>query len=344
MERRRIGEKTGGDYFPTLSSQLNLNFIKTGCSLLDYTLGGGWALGRVSNVIGDKAVGKTLLAIEGMANFNRQFPHGKIWYRDAEAAFDEQYAKNLGLPVGEVDYGPDGEETIWETVDDVMADLAHCIEESEKTGNPGFYIIDSLDSLSSKAELDRVAGEGTYGLEKQKMLGELFRRYVRRIERSQIHIMFISQIRDKIGVTYGRKWSRTGGKALDFYASQMLILKHIETMTKTALGQKRAIGIRVGAKCEKNKVGMPFRDCEFNILFNYGIDEISACVDWLSAVKRLGELGITSKEDATKYISASWRAEGTELGQMIEDCRRATGKVWQEIETKLEPERSKYGS
>jgi len=99
-----ITERSGGDYFPPATAR-GLRFIPSGCVLLDCVLGGGWPLGRIVNVVGDKAVGKTLLAIEAAANFVTVYPKGHIWYRQAEADFDEHYARRLGLPVDKIDFG-----------------------------------------------------------------------------------------------------------------------------------------------------------------------------------------------------------------------------------------------
>ena len=153
-----------GDYFVDGAQQ----FISTGCTVLDCRLAGarapgGWALGRVVNLVGDTQVGKTLIAIETCANFHRQYPKGHIWYREAEGAFDVRYAERVGLPVGVVDFGSDGENSVWDTIDDISEDLDACLSKAEKSKQPGIYIIDSLDAVSSRAELSRRAGDGTYG-------------------------------------------------------------------------------------------------------------------------------------------------------------------------------------
>ena len=156
VERRKL-KLPGGDYFPEEGPPSG--FIPSGCALLDCVLGGGWALGRVSNVVGDKSVGKTLLAIEACANFARRFPNGSMWYRESEAAFDEKYATRLGLPLGRVDFGPEGVGTEWETVEDVIDDLGKKVDRARETGEPGLYIVDTLDALSDRAEQNRKAAQ-----------------------------------------------------------------------------------------------------------------------------------------------------------------------------------------
>src|SRR3990167_1383032 len=129
------------DYFPGAGRKLK--FISTGCTTLDCVVSGGWPLGRIVNIVGDKSTGKTLLAIEAAANFARQFPKGKIWYRESEAAFDEDYATQLGLPVKQVDFGDDGLGTIWDTIEDIFEDLDKQLTRLKKLNVPGLYIIDS---------------------------------------------------------------------------------------------------------------------------------------------------------------------------------------------------------
>src|ERR1035437_10433181 len=109
------------DYFPVLTP--GVECIPTGCVVLDCVLGGGWARRRIVNVVGDKSVGKSLCAIEACANFAQLEQKGKIFYREAEAAFEEPYAEGLGLPLKRVDFGPEGIDTVWDTVEDIFEDL-----------------------------------------------------------------------------------------------------------------------------------------------------------------------------------------------------------------------------
>lgn len=338
VERKRPSKPLGGDYFPTQGS---ISFIPSGCSLLDCVLGGGWPLGRVSNIVGDRSSGKTLCAIEACANFARTYD-GPIFYREAEAAFDVEYAKGIGLPSSRVDFGPEGIDTIWDTVEDVFEDLDARLEKLSnlKKPKPALYIIDSLDGLSSRAELESNVGEG-FRLEKQKILGELFRRLIRRVKASSVHVMFISQVRDKIGVVFGEKQTRTGGKALDFYASQIIWLAHLKTLVNTSGGVKRATGIRVLVKCKKNKIGLPFRTCEFPIRFGFGIDDAAAAVDWLKEHKLLQSLGLKS-EGIEAFLDDCDTLEGDDYKQRCNDIRAAVLSSWAEVEDRFRPSKAKY--
>lgn len=343
MERKRLsreGAVKGGDYFPTLTE--GVNCVPTGCVLLDCVLGGGWARGRISNIVGDKSVGKSLLAIEACANFVVQEPDGKIFYREAEAAFDEPYAAGLGLPVKQVDFGPDGLGTVWDTVEDIFEDIDARLVECEKLGVPSLYIIDSLDALSSRAELERKPGEASFGLEKQKILGKLFRQLTRRISAADMCVIVISQIRDKIGVTFGEKHTRTGGKALDFYASQILWLSHLQKLTRTIGGIKRATGVRIKAQCKKNKVGLPLRDCEFVLRFGYGVEDVEAAVDWLIEAKALDRLNLKEK-DVDAYLAKAASLEGSERTEFNKQLRKTVIEVWRDVDKRFAPTRKKYG-
>lgn len=339
--RRRVSENesTENEEVEIVKAR-NIDFISTGCINFDCAIGGGWPLGRMSNLVGDKSTGKTLCAIEAAANFTRKWPEGLIFYREAEAAFDEDYAETLGLPTGRVDFGPDGLGTAWETIEDIYEDLQKACDECIKQGQPGLYIIDSLDALSSRAELTRKIDEGSYGMEKQKQLGQLFRRLVRKIKEANVHLMIISQIREKIGVMFGEKYRRSGGKALDFYATQVVYLSHMKTLKRTVGGVERPIGIRVKAKCTKNKVALPMRECEFSIQFGYGIDELPAAIEWLEQVKKAKDL--LDGEDAKKFIARVEALDRKAFNAEMRKVRKYFRKTWDEIESRFIPARRKY--
>lgn len=186
----------GGLYFSSPKS--NLQLISSGCEILNCVIGGGWPLGRIANIVGDKSTGKTLLAIEAMANFCLQFPEGKAVYCETEAAFDDDYAKALGLDMQGIQR--DECTTVEELFDNLVKFIAEIGEEGQ-----GLYIVDSLDALSDKAEQERGIAESTYGASKPKQLGQLFRRLAKPLEKSGVCVMIISQVRDAIGVSFGEK-------------------------------------------------------------------------------------------------------------------------------------------
>jgi len=300
-----------------------LQFFSSGCTPLDLVLGGGYPLGRISNIVGDKSSGKTLMAIEGCANFALSFPDGDIYYHEAEAAFDEDYARRLGMPVDNIKFIRD-----INTVEDMFNELTEVIEKERKA----LYIVDSLDAISDKSELERGIDEGSYGGNKPKKMSELFRRLTKAIESSQIHLMIISQERDKINATFGRKSTRSGGRALDFYASQIIWLAEISKITRTIQKVDRKIGINVRVKCDKNKIAMPFRECDIPIIFGYGIDNVTACLTWLKSVGRLEDSGF-------EKIGIENIETESALAQKVKEL---TINTWNEIEEKFRPKVGKY--
>lgn len=327
--RRRVAtpEPPDGGLFFT-SPKGNLEFIHTGNPVLDCVIGGGWVLGRVSNVVGDKSTSKTLLAIEACINFFRQFPKGAVRYVEAESAWDDDYARAIGLAVDRVEFRRD-----IETIEQLFEDMEEFLDKRSST-KPGLYIVDSLDSLTDAKELERKISDGTFGAAKAKQLGQLFRRLIRRIEEGRTHFMIISQVRDNIGAMFGEKHTRSGGKSLDFYASQILWLAHMKTLKKVVDKIERAVAITVKAKCKKNKVGLPFRDCLFDVRFGYGVEDIEACFAFLEASGKVPADLLT--------ITSMKKLRGNAMTEARAALAAAVTKRWYEVEKKFVPAEGKY--
>lgn len=329
-EEQKEEEESKDNYFLS-PKKANLTFIHSGSHLLDCVLGGGWPLGRISNVVGDRSTGKTQIAIEACVNFANLFPTGHIKYHEAEAAFDEGYAETLGMPLDRVEFIQDAA-----TVEELFEALTEEIGLASK--DPILYIVDSLDALSDKAEMDRGISEGTFGTQKPKQLSQMFRRLTKKIQKTRMHLMIVSQIRDKIGVTFGARHSRAGGKALDFYASQIIWLTELSKIKKVKNKIERIIGINIRAKCNKNKIGPPFRETEFPIIFSYGIDDFASCLLWLDSVGELKELDLV-KKDIPELLEILKRGEEPEIATLIKEM---TIKKWYEIEATFMPKNKKY--
>jgi recombination protein RecA len=374
--RRRIQaeEAAASSYFAKPGDKGDVRFFSSGCAGVDAALGGGWALGRVSNIVGDRSSGKTLLAIEASANFAHEYKDGLIAYREAEAAFDKSYAEALGMPIDRISFdgkpqkkkktkerdmtGDDverprrsskaEEEPEWkmETVEDFYEDMCNFLDECEAKKVPGLYILDSLDALSDDAEMAREFGDtNTFGASKPKKMTELFRKLVRRIEKMGVHLMVISQLKEKIGVQFGERKTRAGGKALDYYASHIVWLAEDDTkITKTIEGVKRVIGLSVRARVKKNKVGLAHREFSYPVLFGYGIDDMTANVEWLIDVKRKDRLAEVDLSEAGYKISiAAIRDKGGERArEMRKKLRAILFQEWERIESKFLPKASKY--
>lgn len=338
-KRVKLIEPVNGNENGIYFGPKNILFVNTGCTLLNLGISekgdeGGWPLGRVVNIVGDKSTGKTLLAEEAMANFLKTYSKGKVYYRESEAAFDVSYAQALGLNTSRIDFGPDGEDSHWHTIEEIFDDLTTimAVRAKKKETQPALYIIDSLDALSSEAELKRDIRKGSYNLDKQKFLGELFRHHVSDFRKAKMCLMFISQTRQRIGpMIRGNKYSRSGGKALDFYASVVIYLSEIGKMYKTVAGVKRATGIRVKFKVEKNKIVTPHATGVFTIRFRYGIDDELSSLEYLEEVKKLKAAGFVKIPEDLSNVNAS-------------KLRKDVTKVWLDFERGFTPVKGKYAA
>lgn len=332
MKRVSVKDKLngGGNYFS--NPRTEIPFIKTGCKVLDLALGGGWAEGRVANIVGDKSTGKTLLCIEAAANFVQKHPNGRILYRECEAAFDTKYAQALGMPIDHVDFG----EPI-ETIEELFADLLEAV----KSKKPTLYIVDSLDALSDRSEMERDMDQGSYGAEKAKKLSQLFRRLVRQMASSNLTLMIVSQVRSRIGIGFGRNTTRSGGRALDFYASQVIYLQHIGTVKKMVGTIKRPVAINLRAKVDKNKISLPMREADFTLQFGYGIDDLGSCVEFLKQAKSLRMIEVEDRESKA-YVREVNALDAKDYREVIRKVHKATQTRWFEIEQQFMPTRQKY--
>lgn len=334
-----VSKLTPADDAPKPRARLNksvvadLVFFSTGSELLNHAAGGGWGIGRVANIVGDKSTGKTLLAIEACANFAKMFDGKAIRYAEVEAAFDRPYAYSMGMP-RTVQYTEDVH-----TIEDFERDLNEWLD--KQTG-PNLYILDSLDACSSVAEMEREVGEASYGQEKAKALSQLFRKVIKKLREKQGTLIVISQLRDNIGVRFGETKKRSGGHALDFYASQVFWLAQIKSLKKTVTLVERVVGVQVRARNKKNKLGKPFRQVDFTILFGYGVDDEVSMLDWLKENKGLDLL----PEPAASYpkrLSTAREARDRDSARSVhEELALAVSARWDEIETALEPPMSKY--
>jgi recombination protein RecA len=306
----------GGNYFSR--RQEGVKFFSTGCTILDCAMGGGWAEERVANIVGDKSTGKTLLCIEASANFAIKYPKGKgfIYYRECEDAFDDQYAAALGMPLDQVDRG----EPIF-TIEEFYNDLANVCAKHKRIRKPGLYIVDSLDALSDDAEMKREINKGAYGAAgKAKQMSALFRRIRKVMKGSRVTLLIVSQVRDRIGVTFGDKQTRACSHALDFYSSHVIWLTQLKRIVKTYRKIKRPTGVLVRAQVKKNKVALPFREAQFAIKFAFGTDDEMACVDWLESI------GMKEKD----------------MPADLKELQALVWKKWYEVETTFLPKEKKY--
>ncbi len=261
-----------------------VEYCTTGCDVLDLMLGGGLGWGRVINIVGDNSTGKSFICSELIAAARNRYGEKLKWfYDDAEAAysFDTQGLYGFSITPEDVD-------DYSETVQEFDVSLYRAIEEL-KDDEYFIYVIDSLDALSSEEELDRKEEElkkieagkktkGSYKMEKAKFLSEFFRTRRGLIKRKNCMLVVISQVRENIDAMFATaKYKRSGGKALDFYASQINWL----AVTEKHKRKERIVGITVKVKNKKNKIGKPFRECYIPIFFDYGVDNTLSNICYL---------------------------------------------------------------
>ena len=311
-----------------------VKFFSSGSVLLDLVLGGGWARDRVCNIVGDRSAGKTLLAIEACANFVRlpDVNKNRIAYRESEFAFDTSYARAIGFP-NSIEPFQDVE-----TVEQLEADLTgwvdHCNDE------PNLYVLDSLDALSDDAEMERKIGEASYGATKAKRMSELFRKINKRLGPGHTTLMVISQLRDKLNVRFGETKIRSGGKALDFYCSQIVWLAEVGKLKQTVKGVERVTGVEIEARTKKNKVGLPFRSAKIQIQFGYGIDDETSMLAWLKTNKAAPDAWVKATIGALD--NARFHGDRAAVKQIHKEACNAVLERWSEIEQALEPTMRKY--
>jgi recombination protein RecA len=335
-ERATVTEpKAKNSYFTTKKEKIK--FISSGCAVLDCALGGGFALGRTVNVVGDKSTSKTGLATEALINFLHSYPDGRAAYRETEAAYDPDYAAAMGLPVDKIDFGKTDSPLI--TVEDFYNDFNEFCDEQLKAKKPGIYVLDSLDALSDQAEVERDIDKGSYGGAKAKKMSEMFRKMTRKQEQANVLLFIVSQVRDNIGVMFGEKHTRSGGKALDFYASQILWLAHIKILKRTVNKVERPYGIEIRAKVKKNKVGLPLREADYTFEFGFGINDLLASVDWLKEVDRLEDLTDRGLKGELDYIKS---LDDEQYAIERKAAARVVTQIWAEIEEGFLPKRKKY--
>lgn len=327
-----------------------VDLLSTGCTTLDCALGGGLAWSKVVNIVGDKSSGKTLLVSEIIAQAKRKYGDDFDWeYDDAESGFSFDTEAMYGFKMLPKDKYHSA------TIEDFMHHITKRTNEAKAAGKKYFiYVVDSFDALSSEAELERfhkmqkakeegkTYQEGTYNLEKQRKVNEFFRTELNQIFDNNYMLIVISQIRQKIGVMFGEKTYRNCEKALDFYSSQIIFLSETE---KHKI-KDHVVGISVKAKIKKNKIGKPFRECFFDILFDYGIDDIASCIDYVFELKT--ETGKTKKACKIEWDGEIFKNRG-KLIQYIDDKKQEKKiaqeaiDIWNDIEKEIAPKRrSKY--
>lgn len=355
VDKYKRGSRKKEEEKPEVKTNPTVELISSGSDLLDCALGGGFPLGKVINIIGDKSSGKTLLICEAIARAIKKYNSDiKVFYDDTEAgfSFDTDEIWGFDMPVLEDEEGKDD---CSETVEDLIFSIRKRLNPLIDSGQPCVYIVDSLDGLTSESEIEhadkreeaREKGTkqtGTYGTQKAKLLSEFFRLVKNDLKDSNCLLIVISQIRDKINVSFGKKTTRSGGRALDFYCSQIIELAEVEKLENTVQGQKRKVGVRIRANVSKNKIAKPFRQAEFQILFDYGVDNIDGNLCFLFDL--ITETGKTKKKINIEWDERPFKSRSDLIAYIEENDQeeRLLSKMqekWNSIEDSFKPQRKK---
>ena len=292
------------------AANMNVETIPTGSLSLDIALGlGGVPKGRIIEVYGPESSGKTTVALHMVAEVQKR--GGIAGFIDAEHALDPAYAKNIGVDI----------ENLYISQPDNGEQALEITETMVRSGAVDIIIVDSVAALVPKAEIDGDMGDSHVGLQ-ARLMSQALRKLTAAISKSNCIVIFINQLREKVGVMFGNPEVTTGGRALKFYSSIRLDVRRIEALKQGG----EMVGNRTRIKVVKNKVAPPFREAEFDIMFGKGISKEGDVLDLAASV------GIVQK-------SGAWFAYGGDkIGQGRENAKaylREHPEIMDEIEHKV---------
>jgi recombination protein RecA len=295
----------------------NVDAISTGSIMVDYALGiGGVPRGRVTEIYGPEASGKTTLAMHVIAE--AQKAGGYAAFVDAEHAFDPKYAKNLGINTDELIISqPDSGEQALEITETLIRSAALDV-----------IVIDSVAALVPRAELEGEMGDSHMGLQ-ARLMSQAMRKITGVISKTRTSCIFINQIREKIGVMFGNPETTSGGRALKFYSSVRMDIRRIGSLKQG----DEVVGNRTKVKVVKNKVAPPFKVVEFNIMYGKGISRIAEILD------------LAVEFDIIEKRGSWYRYDGEPIGQgsdnaieFLESDPELTKQIEETIRAEMNPE------
>lgn len=294
-------------------TKVDVDVISTGCLVLDKATGiGGVPRGRIVEVYGPESSGKTTLTLHMIAEAQKK--GGIAAFIDAEHALDPIYAKKLGVDLTTlyVSQPDNGEQAL-----DVAAELI-------KSGSIDIVVVDSVAALTPKAEIEGEMGDSHVGLQ-ARLMSQAMRILTGIVKKSNTCVVFINQLREKVGVTYGNPEVTAGGKALKFYASMRMDVRKGEAIKNGS----EIIGNRTKVKIVKNKLAAPFKTCEFDIIFGQGISKYGCILDLAVENELIEKTGSwfsyngdkigQGREKALKYISEDHPEIAEELDRILRE-------------------------
>lgn len=292
------------------SAQMNIETIPTGSLSLDLALGlGGIPKGRIVEIYGPESSGKTTVTLHMIAEVQRR--GGIAGFIDAEHALDPVYAKNIGVDV----------DNLYISQPDCGEQALEITETMVRSGAVDIIVVDSVAALVPKAEIDGEMGDSHVGLQ-ARLMSQALRKLTAVISKSNCTVIFINQLREKVGVMFGNPETTTGGRALKFYSSVRLDVRRIESLKQAG----EVIGNRTRVKVVKNKIAPPFKEAEFDIMFGEGISRVGDILDIAAGI------------DVVNKSGAWYAYEGNKIGQGRENAKqylKDNPAVCEEIEQKV---------
>ncbi len=284
--------------------------ISTGSISLDVALGGGIPRGRIVEIYGPESSGKTTLSLHVLAEAQKK--GGTVAFLDAEHALDPEYARKIGVNVDDMILSqPDSGEQALEILETLV-----------RSNGFDAIIVDSVAALTPRAEIDGDMGDSHMGLQ-ARLMSQALRKLTAIVSRTRTTVIFLNQLRMKIGVMFGNPETTTGGQALKFYSSVRMDIRNIGKIEDPGNVEKELVGNRVRVKVVKNKVAPPFKMAEFDIMYNKGISFEGDLLD------------IATKYNITRKAGAFYSYEDNKLGQGRENCKaflRDNEKVLKSLE------------